>query len=179
SWNFGDGTANSSIANPSHQYANPGPYTATLTVSDGKTSPGPGTDTVAITVGTPPSLTIDAPVDGAFFRAGDTIALRGTATDAEDGPLPASALHWQIVLHHDDHTHPYINDLVGSPQSFRTETTGETSPNVAYEVILRATDSTGITSSRSVQIVPQTSDFTLATSPAGLGVTLGGQAVAT
>ncbi|MFY7885359.1 MAG: PKD domain-containing protein, partial [Dolichospermum sp.] len=33
SWNFGDATSSNSI-NPSHTYTNPGPYTATLTVTD-------------------------------------------------------------------------------------------------------------------------------------------------
>ncbi len=174
-WSFGDGSAAQTAANPSHTYASAGTYTATLTVSDGKTSPGPGTDTVTITVGTPPAVTVTAPIDGATFHAGDLVALRGSATDAQDGTLPSSALHWQVVLHHEDHTHPYIDDIVGSPQSFYTATTGESSPNVAYEVILRATDSSGLTSSRSIVIVPETSDFTLATSPPGLSLTLDGQ----
>ena len=36
SWEFGDGTPNSTAANPSHTYTTPGTYTAKLTVSDGK-----------------------------------------------------------------------------------------------------------------------------------------------
>jgi PKD repeat protein len=38
SWNFGDGSANSSSANPSHTYTANGNYTARLTVSDGQNS---------------------------------------------------------------------------------------------------------------------------------------------
>ena len=34
SWNWGDGTANSTGASPSHTYATPGSYTITLTVTD-------------------------------------------------------------------------------------------------------------------------------------------------
>jgi len=38
---------------------------------------------------------------------GDRIS--GTATDAEDGPLPSTALSWSVVMHHcpqDCHQHP-------------------------------------------------------------------------
>jgi PKD repeat protein len=34
-WNFGDGTANSTLKNPVHSYLNAGAYNVTLTVSDG------------------------------------------------------------------------------------------------------------------------------------------------
>ena len=37
-WNFGDGSAHSTQASPVHTYADDGPYTATLTVSDGTAS---------------------------------------------------------------------------------------------------------------------------------------------
>src|SRR6185295_3675439 len=127
SWDFGDGSAVSTAANPSHVYQNAGPYTAQLTVSDGKASPGPATATVAISVGRPPVLTISQPSDGATFRAGGTINLVGSATDPDQGALPSSALHWQIIFHHADHIHPYIDDLVGSPKSFVTASTGESS----------------------------------------------------
>ncbi len=178
SWSFGDGTATSSVPNPTHQYGASGTYVATLTVSDGKATPGPGTDTVTIAVGHPPVVTISAPIDGVSFRAGDTIALNGSASDAEDGALPAAKLHWKIIFHHADHTHPYIDDLQGSPQSFTTNTGGETDPDVAYEIQLSATDTTGLTGTQSVFILPVTSDLTLQTTPPGLGVTLEGQPAA-
>ncbi len=177
SWNFGDGTATSALSNPSHQYASAGTYIATLTVSDGKATPGPGTDTVTITVGRPPVIGITAPIDGAYFRAGDTIALAGSATDPEDGAMPASSLHWKIIFHHADHIHPYIDDLVGSSQSFATNTGGEPDPDVGYEIELSATDSTGLTGTLSVFILPVTTEFTLTTNPPGLDVTLDGQPV--
>ncbi len=175
SWSFGDGTATSAVANPTHQYTTAGTYVATLTVSDGMATPGPGTDRVVITVGRPPVVTIAAPIDGASFRAGDTIALAGSATDPEDGVIPAANLHWKVIFHHADHIHPFIDDLPGSPQSFTTNTGGEPDPDVGYELQLRATDSNGLTGTASAFILPVTSQLTLQTAPAGLGVTLDGQ----
>ena len=70
------------------------------------------------------------------------------------GRRPSSALHWKITFHHAEHIHPYIDDLVGSPQSFTTAT-GETSANVAYEIALSATDATGLTVTESIVIVPR------------------------
>ena len=179
SWNFGDGSPLSTQPNPVHIYSAEGPYTATLTVSDGQAVPGPASDSVAIDVGDPPVVTITAPIDLAVFHAGDTVPLAGFAIDAEDGVLPSSALHWTIVFHHDDHTHPFINDIVGSPQSFVWATAGEPDPDVGYEVILSATDSDGLTTSETVFVIPQLGSYTLVTDPPGLQLLLDGQSVST
>ena len=180
SWDFGDGSAISTDPAPTHQYGALGAYTAVLTVSDGR-APTPGIDTVSlpITVGTPPVVTISAPQAGTFFVGGQTIAIAGSALDAQDGPLPSSALHWEIRFQHDTHYHPYVNDLVGSPQEFTTQTEGETSANVWYRVFLRATDSFGLTGETFVDVHPVTSVMHFETSPPGLGLTLDGQPLAT
>ena len=75
---------------------------------------------------------------------GQTLGLAGSATDAQDGPLPASALKWEVRFQHAEHWHPYLAELVGSPQSFQTATSGETAADVWYRVYLRATDSVGL-----------------------------------
>jgi glucose/arabinose dehydrogenase len=177
-WSFGDGSPVSTAVAPSHTYTALGAYVVTLTVSDNRT-PMPGTDTVTlpITVGTPPVVTITQPVDQSLFQGGQTITMAGTAVDAQDGTLPSSALEWEVRFHHDTHYHPFLSGLTGSPLQFVTQTSGEVSPNVSYEIILRATDSSGLTGETSVYIEPRLSTVTLDTSPPGLQLTLDGQPV--
>ena len=69
-WSFGDG-GTSSQQNPSHQYANIGSYTATLTVTDSQSSTS--SNTVAITVSN--SLSHGAPIGGPLLMFGLVVSL--------------------------------------------------------------------------------------------------------
>ncbi len=130
------------------------------------------------TIGSAPVPVITAPVTGTTFRAGDTINFAGSATDDEDGNIPAARLTWEIVFHHDQHTHPFIEPFSGqSSGSFVASTTGEASANVWYRIHLRATDTDGNTAEVTRDVVPITQQFTLATQPAGLALTLDGSPV--
>ena len=61
----------------------------------------------------PPSATITSPANGASFRAGETLNFTGNATDPQDGQLPAGSLTWWADLHHDTHTHPFVQATAG------------------------------------------------------------------
>ena len=124
-----------------------------------------------------PVPTIASPASGATFRAGDTISFAGSATDAEDITIGAAGLTWWVELHHDTHSHPFRPETAGASGSVDIPVRGETSPNVFYRFHLRATDSGGATAEVTQDIAPQTSQFTLATVPAGLALTLDGQPV--
>ncbi len=63
--------------------------TATATDSGGLT----GTDQIGITINTAPVVTISAPPDGSSFTPGETVSFTGSASDNEDGDVPAS-LSW-------------------------------------------------------------------------------------
>jgi len=179
-WDFGDGSPTSTDTAPQHTYAAQGGYTATLTVSDGRVpNPGSNTMSVSIVVGTPPVATILEPTSDLLFQGGQIINLVGSATDAEDGPLPPTSLHWEIRFHHADHYHPFLNDLPGSPQSFVTATTGHTETDVSYWIILRATDSSGLTGETELFLQPTLVNLHLETDPPGLQLTLDGQPVMT
>ena len=84
-WDFdGDGTDDSTAANPTHTYTEAGTYTARLLVTDptGKT----GTSTVVITVGnTRPTVDIVLPPQGGLYDWGDEIHFEVDVSDPEDG----------------------------------------------------------------------------------------------
>jgi hypothetical protein len=126
-------------------------------------------------VGTPPVPVITAPATGTTYTAGQTISFAGSATDAEDGSLPPSSLTWEIVFHHDTHTHPFIEPYSGAASgSFTVPVIGEVSANTWYRIHLTAIDSAGNKVEVTRDVTPVTSNVTLATSPAGLALTLNG-----
>lgn len=129
---------------------------------------------------TPPTATILLPTIGQRYAGGDLITYSANATDAEDGVLPAGAFTWQVVFHHDEHTHPFIPPTTGSKSgTFTIPTSGEKSSNVWFEIILTVTDSSGLTYQTSRAIFPETAQITLATTPPGLQVMLDGQPLTT
>jgi PKD repeat protein len=170
----GDGAYDDATAvAPTYTYASAGVYTASLRVTDGHGASG--TAAVTITVGNmPPTATIGSPAPGTTWRVGDLIQFAGGATDAQDGPLPASALSWDLILHHcpsNCHTHPL--------QSFNGTSGGSfTAPDHDYpshlELRLTATDSGGLTDSASVRLDPRTVALTLTSSPSGFLLALNG-----
>ena len=135
---------------------------------------------LTITSNTAPSLTILTPTAGSRYSGGTTLSFSGTGTDAQDGTLPASAFTWRIDFHHDTHTHPAMLDRVGILSgTFAIPSSGETSANVWYRLHLTVRDSGGLSTTGFRDIAPNTAVITLATSPAGLRVTLDGQPVLT
>jgi glucose/arabinose dehydrogenase/regulation of enolase protein 1 (concanavalin A-like superfamily) len=125
-----------------------------------------------------PTATIDLPVVGTHYNGGQTITYSGTGTDPEDGNEPASAFTWEVVFHHDQHTHPFILPFSGTTGgTFVIPTTGETSPNVWYRIHLTITDSAGATATVYRDIIPNLANVTVATNPSGLQLKLDAQPI--
>jgi glucose/arabinose dehydrogenase len=122
---------------------------------------------------------ITAPALGTTYRAGDTIDYSGTATDPEDGDLPPSAFTWRVDFHHDTHFHPFVSDTPGTSGSFVIPTLTETSANVWYRIHLTVKDSSGLTTSSFVDVLPNTVNLGFETNPPGLQVRLDGPPLAT
>ena len=175
----GDGQYDdSTTVAPSYTYTSQGVYTASLRVTDSHAAASSAA--VTITVGnTAPTATISSPSPGTTWRVGELIQFAGGATDAQDGPLPASALSWSLILHHcpsNCHTHTLQSFDGVAGGSFST-------PDHEYpsylELRLTARDSGGLTDTRSIQLNPKTVTLTLNSSPAGFALVLNGSQAAT
>lgn len=123
----------------------------------------------------PPMARILTPSNHARYEAGTTVAFSGTATDPEDGSLPASAFSWQVNFHHDTHRHDGPPVATGTRSgTFAIPNQGENSPHVWYRIILTVTDSKGLTAKDSVDLDPTLSVLNLTTDPPGLEIRLDG-----
>jgi glucose/arabinose dehydrogenase len=169
----GDGLYDdSTAATPSYTYTQPGSYTAALRVTDSRGASSTASQVINA-ANTPPTATISTPPATMTWKVGDLISFSGSATDQQDGPLPASALSWSVILHHCPstcHTHPL--------QSFSGVASGSfNAPDHEYpsylELRLTATDSGGLQNTRSVQLDPQTVSLSFQTSPSGLQLVVG------
>jgi glucose/arabinose dehydrogenase/chitodextrinase len=166
-WEFGDG-GSSTAANPSHTYVTGGvaTFTPRLTVRNqaGLTS----TATLKVTVGsTAPNPTILAPANNTTVQPGQTVHYQGSATDPDDGTVPASSLSWTVLLHHNSHVHTSVGGT-GAQGSFVVQDHGPIG-TFSYEIILTATDSSGLQTSTSVLLpVATTADTTPPSAPSGL-----------
>jgi glucose/arabinose dehydrogenase len=170
----GDGAFDdASTAQATYTYTAQGTYPATLRVTDSHGASD--TDTVPIAVGnTPPTPTIAAPAAGTTWNVGDVISFSGSATDQQDGTLPASRLSWSLVIQHcpsNCHQHPI--------QTFPGVAGGSfTAPDHEYpsylELTLTATDSGGLTGTRTLRLDPRTVVLSFQTTPGGLKLAVNG-----
>lgn len=176
-WSFGDGTT-STEPNPTKVYPDIGVYQVDLTVADDQGHESQAVPLV-IQVGVPPTLTVSAPEEGALYRAGDTITYNAHATDAAGFDIDDGSIKTEVRLHHGTHFHPFAGPLTGRVGSFTVPQTGEASADTWYEILVTATDTNGLSATRSVRINPRTSTLTFATAPAGLGLVLDGIPIST
>jgi PKD repeat protein len=171
----GDGAFDdASIARPTHTYAQPGTYSVKLQVTDARGASNVSS-AVAITANnTPPTPTITAPVLGTTWKVGDAISFSGSASDQQDGTVPASGLSWSLVLQHcpsNCHSHP-VQDFPGVASGTLTAPDHEYPSHL--ELRLTATDSGGLQGTTSLRLDPRSVDLTFQSSPTGLGLVVGG-----
>jgi PKD repeat protein len=183
-WNFGDGSPTQTTTAPrtSHKYSTNGTYTASLRVRD---SHGALSDPAKVRIdagNVAPTPVIESPSADLLFKVGEQITLRGSATDPEDGALPASSFSWEILRHHNgSHTHTYLS-RTGNNLTFTApapEDLFATGAGNYLEVRLKATDSEGLSKTVTREIQPNRVNVSFATNPGGLSVRINGQTFTT
>lgn len=129
---------------------------------------------------TPPEPEVIEPSSSLEWSVGEQIDFKGAATDEEDGTLPSTSLDWSARLLHCPssgcHAHPL--------QAFPAVDSGSFAvPDHDYpshiELTLTATDSRGLSATKTVRIDPQAVDLAIASNPPGLSLTAGSEAEAT
>lgn len=153
-WDFGDGSPISNDANPAHTYAANGKYTATLTVSDSFNNAS--VKTVEVHVGqTAPTATIHTPTDFTVASPEQVINFSGSATDMQDGTIAADKLKWQASIQHcpldSCHVHNIVS-LTGNSGSFVFP---KHDGPFYVQLSLSVTDSSGLTTTKSVSVYPE------------------------
>jgi len=176
-WDFGDGTT-SMLPNPSKTYSQKGTYTVELHVSD-----GPNTAQsvpIVVQVGNTPILTIVAPVDNSKYRAGDTVNWQAGAVDEAGFDIDDGDIKTEVLFHHGTHIHPFLGPLPGRTGQFTIPTENhEPSGDTWFEINITATDTNGLSTTKSVSIYPEKSLITLNSVVSGLKLFLDGIPVVT
>ncbi|HYN89906.1 MAG TPA: PQQ-dependent sugar dehydrogenase, partial [Ardenticatenaceae bacterium] len=183
-WNFGDGTGTSETSSPttSHTYSTAGAYNATVQVRDNHGAVSALPASVRIDVGnSPPQPQIVAPAANAVYRVGQVFTLRGQASDPEDGQLPDAALSWRMLLHHNDHVHPFLGPESGNAITFTAPTPEDlyAAATSYLEIELTATDSQGLSRVVTQNLQPHKIAVSFATEPPGLNLIVNGSIITT
>ncbi len=157
SWNFGDGTALSTSANPSHTFTSanslPKKFVVKLTVKDNLNATN--VDSIIISINnTPPSIAITSPINNSFYQLGsDTLYnLQATVLDAEHRTDELS-YNWQTFLRHNSHYHPQPSDTnkISSDLITRIGCNGD---SYYWFIQLTVTDAAGLSKIDSTKIFP-------------------------
>lgn len=184
-WQFNNlninGATGASYTIPNVTTANAGSYKVIVTNTAGNVTSNSATLTVTPFTN-PPTVNLVSPLPSLKWNADDVVHFEATATDTEDGTLPASAFSWSIDLFHEDvpgagHSHPGASPQGVKSGDFTASNQGEKTPNVWYRFTVKVTDSNGLTASTFVDIKPNLVDVTVTSSPALLNLEFNQKAV--
>jgi hypothetical protein len=133
---------------------------------------------LSVTTSPPPTATILSPSAGALYTAGESFHVTGQGTDAANNPLSSSQFVWQVDFYHNNQIDSIVPPTgeVGS-LDFTIPTTGDTSTNVFYRISLTVTDSLGLSTTTTRDLLPVTANITLSTNIPGLALGIDGQSL--
>jgi glucose/arabinose dehydrogenase len=160
-WNFGDGTANSTAANPTHTFNSTGSkgFTVTLTVKDNQSL----TDSKTLTISTnnnAPSVKITVPANNAKYPLDKETTYTGAAT-VTDNDATGMKYEWQVTLRHNTHEHREPVLTAVNP-ALRISPVGCDGEEYYYLITCKVTDNGGLTALDSVKIYPDCGSGSLA-----------------
>ena len=182
-WDFGDGTevVRSDEASMTYTYATPGQYVAQVFVRNTSDVESEPTDVVVEVMNESPVPVIEAPTEGTIFRVGETLTLRGSATDPEDETLEDTALSWSVSLFDGERSYSVLSSTSGNNVRFEAPTLPslEVAADCSMEIQLTVTDSQGAMSTISQTLRPSLVDVAFATEPTGLELLVDGMIVTT
>ena len=156
-WNFGDGSALATQADPNHSFTAPAgvptPYTVNLTVRDSLNQPSTAQVLVAVN-DTPPNVSITSPVDQGLYSMATptTVPLTATISDAEHGPAQLSCA-WQTTLHQNGEQFP-DPPVATCAASADLDPVGCGGSAFHYAFALTVSDAVGLPTTRSVSLYP-------------------------
>jgi glucose/arabinose dehydrogenase/PKD repeat protein len=152
-WDFGDGSAKSTAANPSHTFTANGTqgFTVRLTVRDNQGLSDSKTLTISLN-NTPPSVKITTPTSTYKYTLASATSLT-LQSNVTDNDVTGMQYAWQVTLRHNTHEHrePIINQQSPTVQISPVGCDGET---YYYLIDLQVTDRGGLTAKDSVKIYP-------------------------
>ncbi|NOK59939.1 MAG: hypothetical protein GFH27_549291n131 [Chloroflexi bacterium AL-W] len=182
-WDFGDGTEVVRSDDPSmtYTYATPGQYVAQVVVRNTSDVESEATDMVVEVTNELPVPVIEQPTDDTVFRVGETLTLRGSATDPEDETLDDTTLSWSVSLYDGEQSYPVLSSTNGNDVRFEAPALPSlaVAANCSMEIQLTATDSQGATRTVSQTLRPSLVDVAFATEPAGLELVVDGTSITT
>jgi PKD repeat protein len=160
-WNFGDGTSNSTEANPTHVFTATGSkgFTVTLTVKDNQGL----TDSKTLTISTnnnAPSVKITVPANNAKYPLDKETTYTGAAT-VTDNDASGMRYEWQVTLRHNTHEHKEPVLTAVNP-ALRISPVGCDGEEYYYLITCKVTDNGGLTAIDSVKIYPDCASGSLA-----------------
>lgn len=126
-----------------------------------------------------PVPTIATPTADDRLDVGQVVSFTGSATDPEDGVIPAGRLAWQVTVHHcpsgNCHTH-FLTSATGAAGSFVLPDHGD---DTYLTLDLTATDAVGLSTTVSRRLEYRTSQLRLDTVPSGRTILYDGNPVQT
>jgi glucose/arabinose dehydrogenase len=140
------------------------------------------TASIAIYPGdSPPAVSIDTPASTLTWGVGQQISFSGSAkaNSGKGVAIPATGLSWRTKVLHcpegEDHCHAHpLPDFNETASGTLTAPDHNLPSRLRFE--LTATDSRGLSATKTLEIYPRTATLTAASYPAGVALTLGAEA---